>query len=286
MPITAWKCPGCHREVPLDHYETTKCGATVCHPDYARAILRDNEDRYVKDQVTVTVGLGCPRSRAIENDLPVAVNPLEFNALLIGRAWDQLLENHSPAGTSKVVVKGTIAGVEIWGEIDRVRELTNGEQTYLAIEDHKHGNNFQQRFAKKDVESGKPVVKPEQAIQTSIYAELYAQQEGVRPTHGVIWQHYSGAPGPSNAVLTPHIYLLWSVADCLAHKPYNGEYTVEQLYKMADRYEKWKRGGAAIRVEALDLPLVGKTMSFGTKEFCDYCEVRDTCFTADRGAPF
>lgn len=273
--IVGFACPVCHRNQPRDHYETSKCGLTIS-PDYATAILRDNEDRYIKDQVTVTAGLGCPRSRAIEADVDVYVNPLAYNALLIGRAWDLHMEKYAPEGTAKITLKGTIEGITVYGEIDRVRRCDG----WLMISDWKHTNNFQQKWIKQEG------VKRENVIQTSIYAELYAQQFGERPTHGEIIYHFSGASSSSNPSLMPFQYLLLPLDECLAHKPYNGQFTVLDLYRQADRYEKWKRGEGGIKVEALDLPLAGVSMSFGAKEFCSYCQVESTCKEAATGSPF
>lgn len=271
MPIVGWDCPVCKARVPLDHYATTACGLAI-HPDYAQAILDDRaEPHHSEGIVTVTMGLTCPRSRALENaeDAQLYVNPLDYNALLIGQAWDKFITGE------KLVLVGTIAGIPMAGEVDRVRRLG----TDLLIEDWKHSNNFQQRFLKKDVDEGR-AIKTEYRIQTSIYAELYSQMNGERPNKGMVWNHYSGAPGPSNRVLWPLIYDTIPLDEALAYKPYGGDYTVLELYQQAaqlyaDEPVKWS-----------DLPLVGETMSFGPKSYCDYCQVRTKCFEEAKGAPF
>lgn len=267
--IVGFNCPVCKRPVSLDHFEVTECGLQV-PADYATAVLHDQDDRYITDEVTVTAGLGCPRSRAIERDSEVLVDPLSYNALLIGRAWDQLLEKHAPDGTAKIELEGTIEGIHIFGEIDRVWEC--GDK--FIIIDHKHSNNFAQKFAKKEG------VKPEHRIQTSIYAELYFQKFGRRPTHGLIFSHYSGATAEP---ITPFVYEVQPLADCLAWKPYGGDYTVLELYKQAEKYYADKRAGATA---PFSLPLVGATMKFGTKSMCDYCSVFAACTEANTGSPF
>lgn len=270
MPIVSWECPGCSRTVPLDHFALTTCGIASVHPDFAEAVLRDGDDRYIQDAVTVTNGLGCPRSRAIEKAENVSVNPLGYNALLSGRGWDALMEKHAPAGTAKIVLHGTVDGIELWGEIDRVREVDG----VLYIEDHKNGNNFQQKFLKAE-----GTTKTEHKIQTSLYAELYFQQFRVRPTHGIIWHHFAGA-GSSNAPsLMPFSYALLSVEECLSHRPYGGTYTVRELYQQAKAF-------LDDLTHPFALPLAGETMSFGSKSFCDYCSVRAICMQANKGAPF
>lgn len=266
MPIIAWDCPHCKRTVPLDHYATSTCGLKL-PADYATAILRDNDDRYITDEVTVTSGIGCPRSRALEHSGDAIVNPHRYNALLIGRAWDQLLEKHAPEGTAKLQVEGYIEGIHIYGEIDKVIHL---DDKFIII-DHKHGNNFAQKWAAKEG------VKPEHRVQTSIYAELYAQQHGDRPSHGLIFNHYSGASGDP---FTPYLYDLMTVEQALAHKPYGSTYTVLDLYRQTAQLY----GTDPITWE--QLPLVGTTMTFGSKSYCDYCAVQKQCLEQSTGAPF
>lgn len=274
MPIIGWSCPGCKKPVPLDHFDTTVCGTKV-HPDYAAAVLHSNDDYYAAGQASVTSGLGCPRSRAIENAaVDVYVNPLDYNALLIGQAWDKHLERYADPMHTKVKVSGELCGVKVVGEIDRVRTVTDGEQSYLVVEDHKHGNNFARKFV---VSEG---VKLEHKLQLSIYAYLYGQQFGTAPTHGLVWNHYSGAvTSDPTSVLLPFVFLIMDITECLNSKPFRGQYTVAELYRQTGQLVEGE-------VTWEELPLVGQTMSFGSKSYCDYCQVRATCFTQDKGAPF
>lgn len=270
MPIIGWSCPECKQRVPLDHYAVTTCGLTI-HPDYADAILKEHaEPHHSEGIVTVTMGLTCPRSRALESsDTDLYVNPLDYNALLIGQAWDKFITGE------KMILIGWIAGIPMAGEVDRVRRLGSD----LLIEDWKHSNNNAQRFLKKEVDEGK-AVKMEYRIQTSVYAELYQQMHGERPNKGMMWNHYSGAVSGLNKVLWPLIYETIPLDEALAFKPYGGSYTVLELYQQAaGLYD-----GSPITWD--QLPLVGKTMAFGSKEFCDYCQVRDACFEQAFGAPF
>lgn len=257
MPITAWNCPGCKRVVGLDHYSTTNCGLTVCPADYAVAVLND---RAVHDHLStarVSNGTGCPRGSKLLTTENVTVNPLDFNLALTGVAWHALMATADPA-TAEVIVSGTIDGVMLTGHIDRVIKRSNGD---VVISDHKHGNDFARKYAE---------LKPEYIVQVSIYAELYAQTFGVRPIGGVIWRHFASSPP-----FIPFAFKLWDVVACLAHKPYGGQFTVGELYHQAASGVSWR-----------DLPLVGATMAFGSKSFCDYCEVRTACTEAATGAPF
>lgn len=269
MPIIGWSCPICQRNMPLDHYAVSECGLAI-HPDYALAVLRSDDDYYGTDKLTVTVGLGCPRSRALEARHPVYVNPLDYNALILGKAWDVALEKHAEDGTAKIRVRGVVEGIALEGEIDRIRWLGND----LLIEDHKHSNNFQYKYLK--AEDGP---RYEYVLQTSLYAELYAQTFGERPTRGVVWYNFSGGNSGSSPPLMAKVYQFVDARTALDHKPYGGSYTVRELYQQGADF-------LAGKIAPADLPLVGKTMAFGSKEFCDYCQVQQECLRAAGGAPF
>jgi hypothetical protein len=271
MSIVGWYCKKCRSNVPLDHFATTTCGLVV-HPDYVAAVLNSDTDYYGAGLVTVTGGLGCARARAIERDKDVYVNPLDYNPLILGTAWDLMMRAYAPAEAVKIRVTGVVEGITIEGEIDRVRWIGND----LYIEDHKHSNNFRYQYVVKE---GPRV---EYVIQTSVYAELYHQTYGVRPTKGAIWYSFSGAGDDVNKPpLVPKAYSLISLSDCLDHHPYDGDYTVRELYRQAADYYQ-----SSVKVDAFELPLAGETMKFGSKSYCDYCEVREVCFTQAKGAPF
>ena len=272
MPIAGFYCIKCRANVPLDHFATTACGLIV-HPDYAAAVLNSDADYYGAGLVTATGGIGCVRSRAIERDKPVYVNPLDYNALILGSAWDAAMQAQAPTDNAKVRVSGLIDGIRVEGEIDRVRRVGSD----LLIEDHKHSNNFRYKYLAE--EDGPRV---EYVVQTSVYAELYEQTFGERPTRGAVWYNFSGANSDSRKPpLMPKVYNFMGLQDCLNHKPYGGVYTVSQLYRQAADYYQ-----ADVPIDAFDLPLAGETMSFGSKSYCDYCQVREACFTNAKGAPF
>jgi hypothetical protein len=252
------------------------CGTHI-HPDYAQAVLHADDDYHGVGKVSVTGGWSCPRARGIEAAADVYVNPLDYNAMLIGSAWDAAMEKYAPPAQRKLQVAGELAGVEVVGEIDRVRYIEDESgSVYLCVEDHKHGNNFAHKHAKANG------VKLEHKLQLSIYGYLLGLVEGQRtPTHGIIWNHYSGALAgktPDSLVL-PFVFLLMPILECLNAKPFGSSYTVAELYQQAAR-------NVSGEVRWQDLPLVGETMSFGKSSYCDYCQVRDACFTQAKGAPF
>lgn len=285
MTIAGWACPHCtNKRAPLDHYATTDCGLLI-HPAYAAAILYDDATDPHGEAMSVTDGLGCPRLRAIENQsAELFVNPLDYNAMLLGHAWDAMVGNadlnvhyglqgwiNTPNGSwfaSKLKLRGTIAGMEITGELDNVRRLSDK----LILSDWKHSNNFRSKWIKQE---GGPSM--EYKIQTSIYAELYRQMYEEMPTDGEVVYHFSGA---GKDVLLPYQYPILAIEECLAYKPYNGQRTVLEIYQLAQQVY-----GPDARLWT-DVPTVGMEMSFGTKQFCEYCQAKDMCFSAARGAAF
>lgn len=267
MPIAKWKCPACHSIVDLDHYTTTRCGMAV-HPDYAAAVLGEQEDNHPGGKVRVSAAGSCPRAAAILKTEEIAVDPLASNAMLTGTAWHQLMGHYGmrPALTNtasvEVEVTGTIDGIAIVGHIDRVLRWDSD----LIIADWKHTNDFARKYL--------TAAKPEHIVQTSLYAELYDQTFGVRPTSGVNWYHFTTSPP-----LVPMWYDLWPVERALEHRPYQCDYTVSQLLHQAAKVAEGK-----VRWE--DLPLVGESFQFGGKNACDYCSVFDVCKVQATGAPF
>jgi hypothetical protein len=225
--------------------------------------------------MSVTDGLGCPRLRAIENQsAELYVNPLDYNARLLGHAWDatvgspEIRSYGAPMVQTKVQLRGTIAGMELTGELDNIRRLGNR----LILSDWKHSNNFRSKWIKLE---GGPSM--EYKIQTSVYAELYRQMYNEMPNLGEVIYHFSGA---GKDVLLPYQYDILPLEECLAYKPYSGQRTVLEIYQLAQQVY-----GADARLWT-DVPTVGMEMSFGSKAYCDYCQAKDMCYSAARGAPF
>jgi len=274
MPIIGWLCSGCGgRQVPLDHFATTKCGESVVHPDYAAALLADRRGHYASGVVEVSHGLGCPRRYAIEQSEDYWIDPLQSNSALTGTAWHKMMEaNIDGGGKAEVQLSGVIAGIKVHGKTDRIRGC--------AVEDHKHISDWNLKYIRAEP------VKPEHIAQESLYAEL-AEQSGLsRPTKGRTWYHTTR---PGKDALVPVENVLMTVEEALAVKPYGGSFTVHQLLRQADSTFNSTPLGPDLNYGPVSwnlLPLAGSTMSFGSKSMCDYCQVRDICTQAENGAPF
>lgn len=257
MSIVAWICTACSETVPLNHFETSDCGV---HPDYAAAVLRDSQKPRVEG-IHVTQVLGCPRRTAIEQSVDVAVDPLAYNAMLGGSAWHKLMETASARPElCEVEVAGTINGVRIVGVVDRLHPPT-------AISDWKTTSDWAEKWLKQPAAQGGGM-KRDHLAQMSLYAELVEQTQHWRPIHGIAWYRMQKS-------ILPFAEKLWDLQTTLAYKPVDGSYTVSDLIAQAAGGISWS-----------DLPLVGETQRYGAKSACDYCAVRETCWTAARGASF
>lgn len=264
MPVVAFSCPACGMRSSLDHYTSSAC-STVIHPDYATAALHEAWKVERRGSIGVSDLLTCPRKKAIADYSDIAINPLDFNAMMTGTAWHNLLEKHS-SGKVEVAVSGKIEDIDVHGEID---SITGGIDHGITIHDHKHTNDFRRRYLTEATAENK--------VQTSLYAELYEQTFGIRPSRGANWYHFTGSKG-SESPLVVFAYDLWPLADCLAHRPFGSDFTVSDiLHQLASVIadQQWQA-----------LPLVGESIQFGSKTGCSYCAVYNECHIAAKGAPF
>lgn len=265
MPIIGWYCVKCRSNVPLNHFES--CEAV--HPDYAATVLADSR----RDRTTgvhVTSALSCPRRSAIEAQVGYHTDPLSHNAMVGGTAWHALVAQNN-AELCEVEVGGVIGGVVVAGTVDRLRPPA-------AIDDWKVTSEWAEKWLMKPVSEGGGA-KPEHIAQLSLYAELVEQTFGWRPQTGTLWYR-------THKRIMPFTVTLWDLKTVLAFKPLAGEWSVAELVNQLDRLNKHQAGTGAIRCEWYELPLVGETQRYGAKSACDYCAVRDVCFTAAKGAPF
>jgi len=261
MPIAKWRCPNCLLPQELDHFAATPCGNSV-HPDYAAAVLADDRGKDRAGKIGVTDGLSCPRRKIISDTEQLTIDPLAANSPLTGTAWNEKLDAHSDSPEQcQVEVAGTILGLTIVGHIDRVR-FVGGD---TVIDDHKHQNDWSFKY------TAKGEIKPEHDCQVSIYAELYRQTFGQEAAYAMIWTHATAGGFVARRVE------LWPLERCLSFKPHGGEFCVADL---------WLQVAGGLAGDWHNLPLAGEAMSFGSKSMCDYCSVRELCWTTARGASF
>lgn len=282
MPVTKFSCPFCHQTAGLDHYVISSCGEKL-HPDYAAAVVADSLSHEKRTLPSVTMGLGCVRKQAISDNEDVAIDPLSVLTPLRGSAWHKLMEDvakESLMGANgqrmiggEIDVEGEIAGIKLTGSIDRVRGLPDGR---LIGEDHKTGKDARAVFIRGGKSYGKPVVGQgspmEYKVQLSLYAELYRQMFGTPWDGAIIWWWF-------NAEAFPDPFDIIPVEQCLAHKPYGCDFTVGELLRQAA-----DSISGAVRWQ--DLPMAGMSITFGKQTGCDYCAVKDVCWTEKFGAPF
>lgn len=268
MPITALRCPNCLLPQPFDHFEGTACGDRI-HPDYIAAVLADRVGKADRvGRIGVSDALSCPRRKVLSETESLVVDVLAFNAPLTGTAWHSLLQTYSAEQAQcEVKVAGMIGGIGLTGHIDRVRIV--GDK--IILDDHKHTNDYSFGYLRGKAGGPPGEMKPEHECQISLYAELYRQQNDVSPAYGVIWNHATAGG------FEPRRVNFWTLIRCLDFKPFGGDYTVmDLLIQVRDGIAQgWK-----------SLPLAGESMTFGTRDMCSYCAVRDVCFTEARGAPF
>lgn len=261
MPIIGWACPICRNpRAPLDHYEASDCGGRI-HSDYAAAVLADNrKDR--AEGVHVTTVLNCPRKSAIEQQADVYVDPLAYNSMIGGTGWHKLMEASSNRPElCEVEVAGVVDGVRLVGTIDRLHPPT-------AISDWKTTSEWAEKWLGKPKDEGGGM-KAEHLAQMSLYAELVEQSQGWRPLHGVVWYR-------THKTILPFAERLWTLEQTLDFRPLSGDLTVAQLLNEAASADNWQ-----------EMELAGQSMKYGAaKTACDYCSVREICWTENRKAPF
>lgn len=267
--IKGWYCQKCKANVPLDHFD--QCGAV--HPDFAAAVLADSQkDRGNGLAVHVTTALGCPRRAAIEQQANVYIDPLGSNAILGGTGWHKLMQQSSRSPEHcEVEVSGVVGGIPLVGRVDRLHPPT-------AISDWKTTSDWAEKWLKKPKAEGGGM-KSEHLAQLSLYGELVEQSLGWRPSHGTVWYRMQKE-------IVHFTEELWPLEQALEFHPLGGDYSVSQLLSQMDRFVKWQQSQGALRCEWYELPLAGESQKYGSKTACDYCSVRETCWTQAKGAPF
>jgi hypothetical protein len=263
MPIVAFYCQKCRANVPLDHYDS--CGAV--HPDFAAAVVADSK-RDRSDGIHVTDVLGCPRKAAIQAIANVHVDPLAYNSILGGTAWHaQMRAASNKPELCEVDVSGIVGGTMLVGRVDRLHPPT-------AISDWKVTSEWTEKWLSKPKDEGGGM-KPEHLAQMSLYAELVEQSLGWRPLHGIAWYR-------THKTMLSFTELLWPLDRVLGFHPLGGDYSVAELIGQA----AWSLDCGTTAECWQELPLAGESMKYGAKLACDYCAMREPCWTAAKSAPF
>ena len=240
----------------LSHFD--ECGAV--HPDFAAAVFADSQKQRAEG-VHVTSILGCPRKGAIEGNADVYIDPTAYNSILGGVAWHRLMETASNnPELCEVEVAGVINGVRLVGKVDRLHPPT-------AISDWKVTSEWAEKWLGKPKGEGGGM-KAEHLAQLSIYGELVEQTFNWRPEYGV-------ANYRTHKTILPFTEKLWDLKTTLAFYPLGGDFSVAQLIQQAANQQPWQL-----------MPMAGQSMNYGQKTACDYCAVREFCWTEAFKAPF
>jgi len=275
MRVTQWLCPLCGPS-PLDHFsEDAKapCLRPCLPPDDAANMLRDckEDTTHVFGAITATRLLGCARKVAIEDTLPVALDPARYMAAHDGTEKHKALASQPQTSyllgelhgvQRELTVRGELWGLTVQATIDRL-----GAQGIIEY-----------KTTKGWAKSNEAKVWPEQQVQVSIQSELARQQLG----HALrvrLWYKFWSTGQWAYADVEP-----LSLDEVAAFKPHGGDYTVreigEQLSAFYHDYESTKAAnqtGVPPEPFIRRLPLAGRKMKFGKKSACEMCLVQREC---------
>lgn len=267
MRVTQWLCPLCGPS-PLDHFsEDAKvpCPRPCLPPDDAANMLRDckEDTTHVFGAITATRLLGCARRVAIEDTLPVALDPARYMAAHDGTEKHKALASQPQNGTQReLTVRGQLWGLPVQATIDRISDR--------GIIEYKTTKGWAKSPSAK--------VWPEQQIQVSIQTELARQQLG-QASRVRIWYKFWSTGGWAYADVEP-----LSLDEVAAFKPHGGDYTVREIGEQLSAFYHDYESAKAANVQTVPpepfirrLPLAGRKMRFGKKSGCETCLVQREC---------
>ena len=240
MAITGFWCRRCESVVDAGHWQPWAC--TLVPPGLVASIAGHAAGRPATGW-SVTELKGCLRSKVIQKNRSVIVDPVEFVKMELGTAWDMLVTD----GEFKTRWWGEIGGMAVSGEPDGYG--------CDVIWDYKNGDPDWRGGGK---------VREDHQWQVSVYSLLAAQQDiPLLFDYGVIYYNSYGDPnkvkGLRCELLTEREVLDTPVgSDGLTVA---GNIALAQ--SLADNPEPY--------------PLTGEVMAFGRKTACDYCVVRREC---------
>lgn len=303
---------------PLDHYETTNCGAAApgrperIPLEWIRSVLAaESGDTFHADgRLTATRILGCPRETAILDNKDVPFDVRRFNSIHWGTVLHAELARHAKEGDYKEVAipPFPFGGYELQGTFDHVRA------DFRLLKDWKtHGEN-KQGWSYKDFIKGKP--NREGAAQLNLYrigiakSVLKVEPDSYRPTLLLV-----------HAANVAHDGVPWYEQECpimseeqiLALRPHDDDehpltqpYTVAELMQQLAEFDRKRRlltpadgnyNEAVSRLIA-EMPMVGagvwawkwnsrarrkEKLAIGDK-CTKYCAARDICMGLERAA--
>lgn len=290
MKIAALWCPVELATVPREHYAHDECLDPPAPVDWLAAILQEVEGdtEHAGNRFTATRLTSCPRSIAIQDNVPVTVNLMSFNNMMHGIAGHEFVAKRTrfAYGETRLHGKlfaGTPSEIEISGKPDKITPAVD------VIDDYKFHGADQQRFKYEDTQKG--VCDEDWRVQFSVYKMLIEQNiAGAHIERAFAWNGAMvGARSAAPAWFKTSIPFL-SEEQILKLHPLGGTASVAENIAVSKVFHKRleaisEQGDArqaAVEVAISDMPLSGQSMGWRTKKGgfiskCDYCTVRKDC---------
>lgn len=288
MPIVAFNCPRCYKQIDLDeaakHFDACQY---MPAPLVSALIESTREDlRHTGLNITTTAGTDCPRRLILQRTRDYATDPKTRLAAAFGKTLHNWLAQHNDevwvterctcsgkhnpsapvCGKNRCTFHGTIEGIELSGVVDAIAR--NNDDTYTVL-DWKFENALRVLYDKPD---GTP--KDTHIIQAGINNELARQNDIVIDTMIFVripWNQLD------IVVMSPPPTL----EQALAERPMGGAYSAQEIYRMLASAKELIDNGSSVNDAVRTLPMVGETMARnkrGTACLCSkWCDVNDTC---------
>ena len=290
MKIGALKCKCSLEPQPVTHYEKRECKDLPMPLPWLLAILQRNKsDQTHRDNnFTVTRLLTCPRSVAIEDNLPNVIDLRHLNSPTWGHAVHEFMHRNTPEGMYSEVrlpLEGQkpplILGVPLRGTVD----VLSGDT--VVLEDYKCTSESSMKFKWGRKETAAIEVR----AQASLYKILIEKcMPETKIQEAAIWNGaMTGARCPAPPWFRVQIDWLeeWEIG---AIRPHGCDFTVEQIIVLYKEFHERLNDLRAMGIEPETeewfdrvaeiigkIPMVGKPMWRGSK--CEkYCSVKDTCY--------
>lgn len=293
MQVKQLWCPTELALVGREHYEREECLDPPAPTEWLGAVLKhiEGDQEHAGNKFTATRLTACPRSIAIQDNLPVTVNLMDYNNLVWGSAMHDWLArqrsaNYAEARLHGRLFVGTPQEVEISGRPDNLAAAVD------AILDYKFHGADQQRFKYEAVQTG--LVDEDWRVQFSVYKILAeanvvgANVERAAAWNGAMVGKRSSAP-PWFKTPVP----FFNEEQILKLHPLGGETSVAENILITKEFQRKLEAIDAstagndrlARVEAAvaEMPLSGESMGWRSKKGdkftskCEYCPVARDC---------